>query len=52
MTTIAKLFKNEDGLVARGVTYFLSQSRLAIQQHLALCQVVADAISHNQNQKR
>ena len=48
MTTIAKFLKNDENFLARGVAYWLSQSRLAIRQHLALCQVVADAIAHNQ----
>ncbi|MGI4857468.1 MAG: hypothetical protein ACRYHA_11285 [Janthinobacterium lividum] len=47
MTTLAKFFSHEDGAVARGIATLRQQCRLALRQHLALCQVVADAAASN-----
>jgi len=51
MTAIAKFLIRENGVFGRGIAYVRAQSRLALQQHLQICQVVADAMAH-QNGKR
>ncbi|MCP1117092.1 hypothetical protein [Robbsia andropogonis] len=51
MTAIAKFLIRENNVFARSLAYVGAQSRLALRQHLQLCQVVVDAMAQ-QNAKR
>lgn len=47
MSTITKFLSHEDGAIARALATLRRQARLAVRQHLALCQVMADAAAAN-----
>lgn len=51
MTAIAKFLIRENGVFSRGLAFVRAQSRLAIRQHLEICQVYAEAMAR-QNDKR
>lgn len=53
MTAITKFLSREDSAVARGVAAVRRQMRVALRQHLEICQVYADALARNaQSNKR